>query len=236
LDKATPSAAAAEGRSVRLSVRQQRNTERWRRGGDESVFQKHKAGGEGPVRLTLSTAEARWSTAPDGSSRTPSSLLKTATCKASRATTLRYQAAPRMIDLSRYTGIPGLMKAGQVVVDKTKNDGKLNSARRFRTVKRLLRHNRCHVASAKRAMARTPSGPVLGALSSRHPPHVPLRMRTSVDRADRASSRRYPSVRESHACRSCRPAYYRIVTSRHPESHHRMAPGHKAIHLLWRMS
>jgi hypothetical protein len=24
--------------------------------------------------------------------------------------------------------------------------------------------------------------------------------------------------------------------SRHPESHHRMAPGHKAIHLLWRMS
>jgi hypothetical protein len=24
--------------------------------------------------------------------------------------------------------------------------------------------------------------------------------------------------------------------SHHPESHHRMAPRHKAIHLLWRMS
>src|SRR5271170_7197392 len=37
-------------------------------------------------------------------------------------------------------------------------------------------------------------------------------MRTPADRAHRASSRKYPSVRESLACRSCQTAYCRIAT------------------------
>src|SRR5215471_15893768 len=38
-------------------------------------------------------------------------------------------------------------------------------------------------------------------------------MRTPVDRVHRASIQPYPSVCESLACRSCRPAYCRIVTT-----------------------
>jgi len=56
------------------------------------------------------------------------------------------------------------------------------------------------------------------------PPPVPVRMRTAAYRALRASIRRYPSVRESFACRSWRHPYCRIATILPSESHDHIAP------------